>query len=274
MRPGTPKNTPPGPGSHPTANAAMMSRTPTTNIVHSTTGWSTNLRHCARVIIARMWLWTAVRASGLAGKLRSGLASLRRARGSLPPLVLCRRHPPSQSKKNPGSRFRGNDGTTFSGRDHRHSRLPRPRSPCCRGSETATPGLLKFTIVGLADKAVAESRERARSPGLDAPVRPGISRGYPCRPYNRRPCCRRAGRPNPRRRGGKLPPASSAILVRALAVQDLVDDLTSRVCDDMAGILVLGHRKYELLGFLEADVRRQWRDLGIGLHFEYDWTVG
>ena len=85
MRPGTPKNTPPGPGSQPTANAAMMSRTPTTNMVHSTTGWSTNLRHCARVIIARMWLWTAVRASGLAGKLRSGLASLRRARGKSAP---------------------------------------------------------------------------------------------------------------------------------------------------------------------------------------------
>ena len=81
----------------------------------------------------------------LAGRVQSGLASVRRARGKSD--QSCSR-----------SRGRGPDG-----RDRRHCRLPGPRSPRGRSAGAALLGLPEFTIVGLADKAVAESRERVRA---------------------------------------------------------------------------------------------------------------
>ena len=42
----------------------------------------------------------------------------------------------------------------------------------------------------------------------------------------------------------------------------------------MAGVFVLGHCEHECLGFLEADVRRQRCDFGVGLHFEHDRAIG
>ena len=102
--------------------------------------------------------------------------------------------------------------------------------------------------------------------------------GLPPRPSRLPHDCRsrrgRAGRPDPRRRSAQLPSAGAAQLVGVLLVQDFVDHLPCRVGDDVTGIVVPGHREHEILRFLEADVRRQRRDLRIGLDFQDHRPLG
>src|SRR5438067_1596347 len=92
---------PPGPGIIPTRGETIRSKTPRTNIDHSTTGLSKNFRHCARRNMRVDVVIHLVRRKTLAGKVHSGLALLRRARGTSVTCVPCR-HP--RESEDPGKK--------------------------------------------------------------------------------------------------------------------------------------------------------------------------
>src|ERR1051325_4295873 len=54
---------------------------------------------------------------------------------------------------------------------------------------------------------------------------------------------------------------------------ELFELALERLLDDPSGVLVTGQRLGQLLGLLEADVRRQRQDLRIGDRLEQDGTV-
>src|SRR5205823_12146382 len=81
-RPAPAKMMPPGPGMGPTTSANRSRITPRTNRPHSIIGLSMNFRHCSRVIMAEDVVVGTHLRKPLAGKVHSGLALLRRARGT------------------------------------------------------------------------------------------------------------------------------------------------------------------------------------------------
>src|SRR3954452_11189656 len=81
-RPVAIRKMPPGPGSGAMMKPAMISSTPKANIDHSTIGLSRNSRHCLRVIMAVHLVIGRGSRKALAVMVHSGLALVRRARGS------------------------------------------------------------------------------------------------------------------------------------------------------------------------------------------------
>src|SRR5436309_11667905 len=76
-------------------------------------------------------------------------------------------------------------------------------------------------------------------------------------------------------RSTALPTAGVIVLIGAAASagDELLELPLHRLLDDAAGVGIARQRLGHLLGLLEADVRRQRRDLGIGYRLVDHWYV-